>query len=65
MIAWAAEHLGTLVMSLLLTCLIAGAVKIMINDKKKGRSGCGCGCSYCRASDICHSPDGTDLKNRM
>ena len=54
---WFTEHLGTIVVSLVLIAIVALIVGKMIRDKKKGKSSSGCGCANCAMRGSCHSTD--------
>ncbi len=57
MLAWLAANLGTLVVLLVLTGIVAAIVWSMIRDKRAGKSSCGgncAGCSGCSMSGKCH-----------
>ena len=51
MLAWLAENLGTIVITLILNAIVTAIVVSMIRDKKKGKSSSGCDCAHCGA---CH-----------
>ena len=54
MMAWLAENLGTIIISLILAVIVAAIVVSMIRDKKKGKSSCGCDCAHCGSCGSCH-----------
>ncbi len=54
MMAWLTDNLGTIVVSLILTAIVAAIVVSMIRDKKKGKSSCGCDCAHCGCCGSCH-----------
>ena len=37
-----------------LAVVVGGIVWKMVNDKRKGKSGCGCGCSECHMKNSCN-----------
>ena len=54
MLAWLAENLGTIVITLILNAIVTAIVVSMIRDKKKGKSTCGCDCAHCGACQCKH-----------
>ena len=54
MIEWFSENLGTIIVTLLLIAVLAGAVMSLVRKKKRGESSCGCGCSSCALHGTCH-----------
>ena len=54
MFSWIAENLGAIVVCLVLALLVAGAVAVLVRDKKKGKSSCGGNCGHCAMSGSCH-----------
>ena len=61
MAEWFAANGGTLLVVLILAALVILIIRVLIKDKKAGRSGCGAGCAGCAMHGSCHSkcaPDG-------
>ena len=54
MLEWFAENAGTLVVSLLLTALVAGIIVKLRRDRRQGKSSCGCDCGCCPMAGSCH-----------
>ena len=54
MLEWFAENAGTLVVSLLLTALVARIIFKLRRDRKQGKSSCGCNCGCCPMAGTCH-----------
>ena len=54
MMAWLAENLGTIVISLILLAVVAAIIISMVRDKKTGKSSCGCDCAHCGRCGSCH-----------
>lgn len=56
MLAWFADNLGTIVVTLILIAIVALIIAKMIRDKKSGKSngGCGCGFEHCAMHGKCH-----------
>ena len=54
MLAWISENIATIIISAVLTLVVAAIVISMIKNKKKGKSSCGCGCADCPMSGSCH-----------
>ena len=54
MMAWLAENLGTIVISLILLAVVAAIIISMVRDKKTGKSSCGCDCAHCGCCVSCH-----------
>ncbi len=63
MLAFVAGNLGTILITLFLVLIVAGAVFSLINDKKKGRSSCGGSCAHCKMCTAC-SRAGNDKHTR-
>ena len=55
MIAWIAQNISNILISVGLLAVIVGIIIGMVSDKKKGRSCCGGACSNCSLSGHCHS----------
>ena len=53
MIAWLAENLGTILISIALIVLVALIMRSMIRDKKMGKSTCGGSCASCKMCAAC------------
>ena len=53
MIAWLAENLGTILISIVLVVLIVLIIRSMIRDKKMGKSTCGGNCASCKMCAAC------------
>lgn len=53
MIRWMSENLGTLITSLILILVVAGAIRAIIKDRKNGRSSCGGNCAHCNLCASC------------
>ena len=58
MFTWIGAHIGVILICLALAAIVAGAVIVLVRDKKKGRS-CGCGgsCGCCPMGDTCHKQE--------
>ena len=54
MLEWFAENAGTLVVSLLLTALVAGIIVKLRRDRRQGKTSCGCDCGCCPMAGSCH-----------
>lgn len=54
MFTWIANNLGTLIVCLALTVIVAVITAHIIRDRKQGKSSCGCGCSNCAMACSCH-----------
>ena len=54
MMAWLAENLGTIIISLILIAVVAAIIISTVRDKKKGKSSCGCDCAHCGGCGSCH-----------
>lgn len=57
MLAWITENLGTIVVSLVLILLVAGAIRTIRKEKKHGRSCCGGNCAHCGACSACKTTE--------
>lgn len=49
-----AANFGTIVVSLILTGIVALIVVNLRTGKKQGKSSCGCNCAHCAMSGSCH-----------
>lgn len=47
------QNLGTILVLILLTAIVAAVVIKMIKDKRSGKSGCSCGCEVCAMAQSC------------
>lgn len=47
MAAYLTENIGTILITILLVLIVAGIIRSMIRDKKKGRSVCSGSCAHC------------------
>ena len=54
MLTWLTDHLGTIIISLLLLAAVAGIIYSMIRDKMQGKSSCGSNCAHCACCNTCH-----------
>ena len=55
MLQWICENIGTIVVGLVLLAVVILIVRIMIRDKKQGKSSCGGNCASCGACGCCHN----------
>ena len=53
MTAWLAQNLGTILISIVLIALVTVIIRIMIRDKKMGKSTCGGSCASCKMCAAC------------
>ena len=51
---WLSENMGTILVSLVLAGVVAGAVRAILWDRKKGRCSCGHQCTSCPMGGACH-----------
>ncbi len=51
---WLKMNIATVITALLLVLALAGAVWVLVKNKKQGKSSCGCKCSSCPMSGSCH-----------
>lgn len=55
MISFIAENWGTILVGIILLCIIFGVVRVMVRDKKKGKSlSCQGSCGCCPNGSLCH-----------
>lgn len=54
MFAWIASHIAVCLIVLALIAAVAGAIAVLVRDKKKGKSSCGGNCSCCPMGGACH-----------
>ncbi len=55
MLQWICENIGTIVVGLVLLAVVILIVRIMMRDKKQGKSSCGGNCASCGACGCCHN----------
>lgn len=60
MLQWICENIGTIVVGLVLLAVVILIVRIMMRDKKQGKSSCGGNCASCGGCCACHK-DGPHL----
>lgn len=53
MLTWLINNIATVIVGAVVLLLIASVIVYLVNQKKKGKSGCGCGCSDCSACPGC------------
>ena len=61
MTEWVLNNISTIIVGAALAAIIICVVRLMIKNKKEGKSSCGCGCGGCAMHDICHS----EKKNKL
>ncbi|MCR4651450.1 MAG: FeoB-associated Cys-rich membrane protein [Lachnospiraceae bacterium] len=54
MLDWLSHNIGNILVLIVLLCIIAGAVFVMIRDKRKGKSSCGGNCAGCAMNGKCN-----------
>ncbi|MBQ7173077.1 MAG: FeoB-associated Cys-rich membrane protein [Clostridia bacterium] len=52
--SWFTNNLGSILIGGVVLLLVAGAVFVLVRNKKKGKSSCGCGCANCAMKGSCH-----------
>lgn len=55
MLDWLASNLINIMVIALVVLAVILAVRILIKDKKAGKSSCGCNCANCAMAGKCHS----------
>ena len=60
MLQWISENIGTIAVGLILLAVVILIVRIMMRDKKQGKSSCGGNCASCGGCCACHK-DGRHL----
>ena len=50
---------GDLIVIAVISLMVIGAVLVLWNNHRKGKSSCGCNCSGCSQSATCRSPNVT------
>ena len=55
MLQWICENIGTIAVGLVLLAVVILIVRIMMRDKKQGKSSCGGNCAGCAACGSCHN----------
>lgn len=54
MLQWICENIGTIAVGLVLLAVVILIVRIMMRDKKQGKSSCGGNCGNCPMGGSCH-----------
>ncbi len=54
MLEWFIANTGTILAGLVLLFLVAGIIRSLVKDKKKGKSTCGNNCAHCAMAGKCH-----------
>ena len=60
MLQWISENIGTIAVGLVLLAVVILIVRIMMRDKKQGKSSCGGNCASCGGCCACRK-DGRHL----
>ena len=60
MLQWICENIGTIAVALVLLAVVILIVRIMMRDKKQGKSSCGGNCASCGGCCACRK-DGRHL----
>ena len=55
MLQWICENIGTIAVGLVLLAVVILVVRIMVRDKKQGKSSCGGNCAGCAGCGCCHN----------
>lgn len=50
---WIADNIVTVITLLAVLLIIAGAITVLIKDRKKGKSSCGGNCAHCPMGGSC------------
>lgn len=62
MFVWIMTNSGTLITLLILVAVVIFIIKVMIRDKKQGKSSCGGNCAHCKMCTACKSVKNGDTK---
>ena len=54
MAVWFSENIGTIIVSLILSGIVAAIIANMVKKKKQGKTTCGYGCASCAMRGACH-----------
>ena len=57
MFAWLGSHIAVILICIGLLAMVAGAVAVLVRDKKRGKCSCGCNCACCPMGGRCHGAD--------
>ncbi|MBP3736798.1 MAG: FeoB-associated Cys-rich membrane protein [Lachnospiraceae bacterium] len=52
--SWLMNNMGTIVVLAILAAIVTGIIRVLIRDRKCGRSSCGAGCAHCAMGGSCH-----------
>ena len=58
MMNFLAANLGNIIVSAILSLMVALVIVSLVRKKKMGQTTCGCGCSHCVMHDSCHGNRG-------
>ncbi len=64
MIEWFSANWGTILTAVILGVVVFLAVRVLIKDKKAGKSSCGAGCAGCAMKGTCHNKRPPEEKNK-
>ena len=53
MLAFVTGNLGTILITLFLVLIVAGAIYSLVKDKRQGRASCGGSCAHCKMCTAC------------
>ncbi|MBQ6543271.1 MAG: FeoB-associated Cys-rich membrane protein [Clostridia bacterium] len=59
MLQWLSANLGTILVCVVLAFIVAGVIRSLIKDKRKGKSACGNNCAHCAMAGKCHPSQNT------
>ncbi len=51
---WLSGHVAVILICVALVAMVAGAVAVLVRDKKRGKSSCGGNCGCCPMGGRCH-----------
>lgn len=62
MFVWIMTNSGTLITLLILVAVVIFIIKVMIRDKKQGKSSCGGNCAHCKMCTACKNVKNGDIQ---
>ncbi len=58
---WITDNAGTILVCIVLIFIVAGIIRSLIKDKKRGKSSCGNNCAHCAMAGKCHNTQSSDI----
>ena len=52
--AWFSANIGTILAAFAVILVVAAVIRVMVKDRRAGRTSCGNNCSHCAMAGKCH-----------